>query len=71
MRDATRDAVAFQRDLHDREEEEAQMIIREAGGEIVSLTPEAREAFAAAISPIHAEARERYPRELLQMVGLD
>jgi TRAP-type C4-dicarboxylate transport system substrate-binding protein len=71
MRDATRDAVAFQRDLHDREEEEAQMIIREAGGEIVSLTPEAREAFAAAVAPIHAEARERYPRELLQMVGLD
>jgi len=71
MRRAVRDAVALQRDLHDQEEEEAQAIIREAGGEIVELTPEAREAFVVAIAPIHAEARNRYPRELLEMVGLD
>jgi len=71
MRDAAREAVVFQREVHDREEEEAQAIIREAGGEIVELTAEAREAFVAAVAPIHAEARERYPRELLEMVGLD
>lgn len=71
MRRAVRDAVTLQRDLHDQEEEQAQAIIREAGGEIVELTPEAREAFVAAIAPIHADARNRYPRELLEMVGLD
>ena len=70
-RDAARDAVAFQRELHDREEEEAQAIIRQAGGRIVELTPAAREAFVAAVAPIYAEARNRYPHELLEMAGLD
>ncbi len=70
MRAAARDAVAAQRDLHDREEEEAQTIIREAGGEIVELTPGARAEFVAAVAPIYAEARSKYPRELLEMVGL-
>jgi len=70
VRDAAREAVTLQRNLHDAEEEEAQAIIREAGGEIVELTPEAREAFVAAVAPIYVEARSRYPRELLEMVNL-
>ena len=70
VRTAAREAVTLQRDLHDDEEEQAQAIIREAGGEIVQLTPAAREAFVAAVAPIYAEARRRYPRELLAMVGL-
>ena len=70
VRDAAREAVTLQRNLHDAEEEAARMIIREAGGEIVELTPEAREAFVAAVAPIYTEARNRYPRELLEMVGL-
>jgi TRAP-type C4-dicarboxylate transport system substrate-binding protein len=70
IRHAAQDAVTLQRELHDREEEEAQTIIREAGGEITELTPEAREEFVAAVAPIYTEAQNRYSRELLEMVNL-
>ena len=67
---AAREAVALQRELKDEEELKAQTTIREAGGEIVELSPEARAEFVAAVQPLHAEARRRYPVELLEMVGL-
>jgi TRAP-type C4-dicarboxylate transport system substrate-binding protein len=70
VREAARDAVAVQRDLHDREEEEAQRIIRDTGGEIVELAARDRAEFVAAVAPIYADARNRYPRELLELVGL-
>ena len=70
VRAAAREAVALQRELKDEEELEAQTTIREAGGEIVELSPEARTEFVAAVQPLHAEARRRYPAELLEMVGL-
>ncbi|MYF70143.1 MAG: hypothetical protein F4053_12875 [Proteobacteria bacterium] len=70
VRAAAREAVTLQRELKDEEELEAQMTIREAGGEIVELSPEARTEFVAAVQPLHAEARRRYPAELLEMVGL-
>ena len=70
MRDAAREAVEFQRAFHDQEEEDAQAIIREAGGEILELTPAAREEFVAAVAPLYEEAQTRYPQELLNMVGL-
>ena len=44
--------------------------IRAAGGEIVHLTPEQHAAFAAAVKPLYAEARARYPRALLDLVGI-
>ena len=69
-RTAAREAVALQRDLKDEEELAAQTTIREAGGEIVELSPEARAEFVAAVQPLHAEARRSYPVELLEMVGL-
>ena len=69
-RDAAREAVTLQRELHDEEELQAQSVIREAGGEIVELSPEARAALVAAVQPLYAEARRRYPGELLAMVGL-
>ena len=69
-RAAAREAVALQRELHDEEEPQAQAVIREAGGEIVELSFEARTAFMDAVQPLYAEARSRYPAELLEMVGL-
>ena len=70
VRDAATEAVEFQRAFHDQEEEEAQAIIREAGGEILELSPAAREEFIAAVAPLYEEAQTRYPQELLDMVGL-
>ena len=69
-RTAAREAVTLQRELHDAEELQAQTVIREAGGEIVELSAEARAPFVAAVEPLYAEAGHRYPRELLAMVGL-
>jgi TRAP-type C4-dicarboxylate transport system substrate-binding protein len=70
MRAAVTDAVAFQRSLKDQEEEDAAAAIREAGGEILELTPEEVEAFTEAIRPIYGEAQTQYRRELLDLVGL-
>ena len=69
-RAAAREAVTLQRELHDEEEFAAQSVIREAGGEIVELTTEARAAFVDAVQPLYAGARRRYPAELLEMVAL-
>jgi len=70
MRAAVRDAVAFQRDLHVREEEESAVAIREEGGGNVEITAGERRAFASAVTPIHAEARAQYGRDLLAMLDL-
>lgn len=68
MRAAIAEAVAFQRELHVKEEEEAAAAIKKAGGEIIELTPEQHKAFATAVSPIYGEARTQYSRELLDLV---
>jgi len=70
MRAAVRDAVAYQRELHVKEEEESAAAIRKAGGEILELTPDQHKAFVAAVSPIYGEARKEYGRELLGLVNL-
>lgn len=69
MRAAVKDAVAFQRELHVKEEEDAQADIRKAGGEILQLTPEQHKAFVTAVTPIYGEARKEYSRELLSLVN--
>jgi TRAP-type C4-dicarboxylate transport system substrate-binding protein len=69
MRAAVKEAVAFQRDLHVKEEDEAQVQIRKAGGDILELTPEQHKAFVAAVTPIYGEARREYSRELLSLVN--
>jgi TRAP-type C4-dicarboxylate transport system substrate-binding protein len=69
MRAAAEDAVAFQRELHVEEEEEAAAAIREAGGEIIELTAAEVAEFVAAVEPLNVEARTRYSRELLALVG--
>ena len=68
MRAAVEDAVTFQRDLHVREEEDAAVAIREAGGEILQLTPRQLAAFVEAVTPLYAEARLQYSSELLALV---
>jgi TRAP-type C4-dicarboxylate transport system substrate-binding protein len=68
MRMAVSEAVAFQRDLHVKEEEESAADIRKAGGEILELTPEEHKAFVAAVTPIYGEARQQYSHELLSLV---
>jgi tripartite ATP-independent transporter DctP family solute receptor len=70
MRAAVRDAVVFQRDLHVKEEEESTVAIRNEGGEIVEITPEQRQAFVTAVTPIYDEARSQYGRDLLSLVNL-
>jgi TRAP-type C4-dicarboxylate transport system substrate-binding protein len=69
MQRAINDAVAFQRDLHVKEEEEAQRAIEAQGCETVELNSEQHKAFAAAVQPIYQEARQAYGDELFKLVS--
>jgi TRAP-type C4-dicarboxylate transport system substrate-binding protein len=68
MQSAVTAAVAFQREVHVGEEEDARRAIEAAGCEIVELTADEHGAFAEAVQPIYGEAREQYGRELLELV---
>ena len=70
MRAAVKDAIVRQREAKVREEEEAIAAIRAAGGEIIELTPAELRPFKDAVAPIYDDARQRYSRELLELVGL-
>jgi tripartite ATP-independent transporter DctP family solute receptor len=70
MRAAVKDAVAFQRTLHVKEEEDAMVEIKKEGGEIVELTSEEHQKFADAVKPIYGEARGQYDRELLPLAKI-
>jgi TRAP-type transport system periplasmic protein len=70
MRSAVTDAIAFQRDLHEREEEEARAAIVAAGCEIAELTAAEHAAFAAAVQPIYGEARRQYGENLMALAGV-
>jgi TRAP-type C4-dicarboxylate transport system substrate-binding protein len=69
MRSAVADAIAFQRDLHVYEEEEARAAIAAAGCEIVELTADQHKAFAAAVRPVYAEARRQYGDDVMALAG--
>jgi tripartite ATP-independent transporter DctP family solute receptor len=69
MQRAVNDAVAFQRDLHVKEEEEAQRAIEAQGCEIVELNAEQHKAFAAAVQPIYQEARQVYGDEMFKLAA--
>jgi len=69
MRAAVTEAVAFQRDAHVKEEEDAAAAIRKAGGEILELTSDQHKAFVTAVTPIYGEARKQYSKELLALVN--
>jgi TRAP-type C4-dicarboxylate transport system substrate-binding protein len=68
MQRAVTESVAFQRDLHVKEEEDAEKTIRAEGCEIVELNAAQHDAFAAAVQPIYAEARKLLGDELFQLV---
>ncbi len=70
LRAAVRDAVAFQRDLHVKEELDAAAAIKKSGGEIVELTADQQKAFVSAVTPIYKEARSQFDRQLLALVDL-
>jgi len=67
MQKAVTDSVAFQRDLHIKEEEDAENAIKTEGCEIVKLNSTQHDAFAAAVQPIYAEARELLSDELFDL----
>jgi TRAP-type C4-dicarboxylate transport system substrate-binding protein len=68
MRNAVRDAVAFQRDLGVAEEEEARRAILAEGCEIVEITPEEHAEFVAAVEPVLAGFRRRFGNEVFDLV---
>jgi TRAP-type transport system periplasmic protein len=70
MRRAVIEAITFQRDDHEREEEDARAAIVAAGCEIAELTPAEHGAFAAAVQPIYGEARRQYGDDLLALAGV-
>jgi TRAP-type transport system periplasmic protein len=70
MRRAVIEAITFQRDDHEREEEDARAAILAAGCEIAELTPAEHGAFAAAVQPIYGEARRQYGDDLLALAGV-
>jgi TRAP-type C4-dicarboxylate transport system substrate-binding protein len=69
MADAVRRAVDFQRSLAIEEDREARAAILAAGCEITELTADQHEEFRAAVTPLLAEARGTYGREMFDMVG--
>jgi len=64
------EAVAFQRDLHEREEEEARSAIEAAGGAVAGLSDAEHAAFVVAVRPLHDEARSQYAADLLAGTNL-
>jgi TRAP-type C4-dicarboxylate transport system substrate-binding protein len=68
MQQAVAASVTFQRDLHVKEEEDAEAAIRAEGCEIVTLDAKQHDAFAAAVQPIYAEARKQLGDELFRLV---
>ena len=71
MQKAVTDSVAFQRDLHIKEEEDAENAIKAEGCEIVKLNSTQHDAFAAAVQPIYAEARKLLSDELFDLAKFD
>jgi TRAP-type C4-dicarboxylate transport system substrate-binding protein len=69
MRRAAAEAVIVQRDLAVEEELEARRAIAAQGCRIEELTPAEHDAFARAVAPMMAEARDVYGPEMLRQVG--
>jgi TRAP-type C4-dicarboxylate transport system substrate-binding protein len=68
MREAVQEAIGFQRDLHEREEEDARRAIAAQGCEVVELTGDQHAAFVEAVQPLLREAREQYGDGLFELV---
>jgi TRAP-type C4-dicarboxylate transport system substrate-binding protein len=68
MQRVVTDSVAFQRELHVKEEEDAEKAIRAERCEIVTLDAKEHDAFAKAVQPIYAEARPTVSADLFKLV---
>ena len=64
MLNAAREAIVVQRELAVEEENIARKAIESAGGEVVELSAKERAAFAAAVKPLHDDARKRFGEEM-------
>jgi TRAP-type transport system periplasmic protein len=71
MREAVQDAIVFQRELHEHEEEDARRAIEAQGCEIVELAPEQHAAFVAAVQPLLREARKEYGDGMFGLLEAD
>jgi TRAP-type transport system periplasmic protein len=69
MRAAVIDAVAFQRDLHGKEEAEARLAIENDGGEVVELDAQRHAAFVNAVQPLLTDARGDYGKDLFKLIS--
>jgi TRAP-type transport system periplasmic protein len=69
MRAGVTDAVAFQRELHEQEEEAARDAIAAQGCEIVELSADEHRAFAVAVAPLLAETRSTFGDDLLALAA--
>jgi TRAP-type transport system periplasmic protein len=67
MAQAVKDAVAFQRDVHEREEEDARRAIEAEGCEVVALAADQHKAFAEAVAPIYGETLAQDTKALLDL----
>ncbi len=67
MREAVKDAVAFQRGTHLQEEEDARKAIETEGCEIVELNLDQHNAFASAVKPVYGEARRQCGNDILKL----
>jgi len=70
MQQAAQESVAFQRNLHVKEEENSQHAIEAEGCEIVTLDSDQHNAFAAAVKPIRREAQKLYGDDLFKLIGV-
>jgi len=70
MQQAAQESVAFQRNLHVKEEENSQHAIEAEGCEIVTLDSDQHNAFAAAVQPIRREAQKLYGDDLFKLIGV-
>lgn len=68
MQDAIAASVAFQRDLHVKEEDDAEAAIKAEGCEIVTLDGAQHDAFAAKVQPICAEGKALLGDELFRLI---
>jgi TRAP-type transport system periplasmic protein len=67
MRSTVRQAVALQRDMHEAEEQTARKTIEAQGCEVVELTPEEHQDFAAMVASLRAETGAALGPEVLAL----
>jgi tripartite ATP-independent transporter DctP family solute receptor len=65
---AINEAVTFQRDLHVKEEDDAQKAIDAEGGATVTLTAKEHDAFVAAVQPMLRDARGTYSEAMFKLI---